>query len=84
MRAYWAVCAGRDRIISRVVRQTVEGMEKGGIAMNQNENENEELRDLQTHQMGITDRHETRHTSSPVAVEPGRTPSPMPDEDDAR
>jgi hypothetical protein len=44
----------------------------------------EESRDLKTQETAITDRHETRHTTRPVTIEPGRSPGRVPDPDDAR
>ncbi|MBW5446245.1 hypothetical protein GE107_09255 [Cohnella sp. CFH 77786] len=52
--------------------------------MNPNSEPNEELRDLMTHEFADTERHETRHTSAPVTIEPGRAPGSVPDPDDAR
>lgn len=46
--------------------------------------QSEEMRDLYTHEAAMTDRHETRQTSTPVTIEPGRSPGRVPDPDDER
>jgi hypothetical protein len=43
-----------------------------------------EMRDLHTHEAAMTDRHETRHTATPVTIEPGRAPGRDPAPDDPR
>lgn len=52
--------------------------------MNPTDDRNEQLRDLKTHQSGISDRHETRSAGKPSTIEPGRSPGAVPDPDDAR
>lgn len=41
--------------------------------------QNPELRDLKTHQAGATKLHETRHTDSPVEIEPAGPPGAVGD-----
>jgi hypothetical protein len=52
--------------------------------MAEQSDKSKEMRDLKTHEAAMTDRHETRHTSRPVTIEPGRSPGRVPDPDDAR
>ncbi|QYR19357.1 hypothetical protein KZ483_15610 [Paenibacillus sp. sptzw28] len=42
--------------------------------MNENSQENPELRDLSTHMAGDVRLHETRTTARPMKIEPGRKP----------